>query len=101
MIENIEKRVARCEAYINQMKAVQDDILEQGYEEAVAAQEAENAAMLARLIRNKKLAASDSEMFADRPSDKEAWAAYRQALRDITEQQGFPFEIVWPAQPED
>lgn len=27
------------------------------------------------------------------------WAAYRQALRDITEQAGFPFAMVWPPKP--
>lgn len=27
------------------------------------------------------------------------WRAYRQTLRDITEQPGFPSEIVWPAVP--
>jgi hypothetical protein len=28
-----------------------------------------------------------------------AWATYRQALRDITSQAGFPWEISWPDQP--
>ena len=27
------------------------------------------------------------------------WAIYRQALRDITEQDGFPNEITWPTDP--
>lgn len=27
------------------------------------------------------------------------WATYRQALRDITAQTGFPFEVVWPVAP--
>lgn len=27
------------------------------------------------------------------------WAAYRQALRDITEQAGFPFAVIWPLKP--
>lgn len=31
--------------------------------------------------------------------DKEAWESYRQELRDITSQEGFPFTIVWPTQP--
>lgn len=26
-------------------------------------------------------------------------AAYRQALRDVPEQEGFPFEVVWPTKP--
>lgn len=30
----------------------------------------------------------------------EAWAAYRQALLDITEQTGFPENIAWPAAPQ-
>ena len=28
-----------------------------------------------------------------------AWATYRQALRDLTEQPGFPHAVEWPAQP--
>jgi hypothetical protein len=29
----------------------------------------------------------------------QAWQTYRQALRDITEQPGFPLEVVWPEMP--
>jgi hypothetical protein len=29
----------------------------------------------------------------------EVWAAYRQALRDVPEQEGFPVTIVWPEAP--
>ena len=28
-----------------------------------------------------------------------AWASYRQALRDITEQTGFPHDVTWPTEP--
>ena len=28
-----------------------------------------------------------------------AWATYRQALRDITEQTGFPYSMIWPTKP--
>jgi len=31
---------------------------------------------------------------------KEAWAVYRQSLRDITKQEGYPFNVVWPIPPE-
>ena len=27
------------------------------------------------------------------------WEVYRQALRDITEQEGFPYEVTWPTKP--
>ena len=29
----------------------------------------------------------------------DAWASYRQALRDITAQEGFPYSVIWPAKP--
>ena len=28
-----------------------------------------------------------------------AWASYRQALRDITAQEGFPYNVTWPTKP--
>ena len=28
-----------------------------------------------------------------------AWGSYRQALRDITSQEGFPYSVVWPTKP--
>lgn len=37
---------------------------------------------------------------SDRPvPDKEEWAEYRQELRDITTQEGFPFDVFWPTPP--
>lgn len=56
-------------------------------------------AALARAERNVRLSDSDWTQLADAPVDKEAWAAYRQALRDITGQEGFPLSIDWPIQP--
>ena len=41
----------------------------------------------------------DWTQLADAPVNKEAWATYRQALRDITTQEGFPFNVVFPEQP--
>jgi hypothetical protein len=52
-----------------------------------------------RTKRNKLLAESDWTQVADAPVDKAAWATYRQALRDITEQDGFPKEVNWPIEP--
>jgi hypothetical protein len=60
--------------------------------------EAQKAAE-ARADRNTRLAVSDWTQIADSTADKTAWAAYRQALRDITAQAGFPWTIDWPAQP--
>ena len=44
---------------------------------------AENLQEEIRKIRNSLLAASDWAMAADAPTDKTAWATYRQALRDF------------------
>jgi len=55
----------------------------------------------ARMLRNQLLLLSDYTQLSDAPSsiNKEAWAAYRQELRDITLQEGFPDSIVWPQLP--
>jgi hypothetical protein len=50
--------------------------------------------------RNTKLTESDWTQVADAPVDKSVWATYRQALRDVTSQSGFPWTIDWPTQPE-
>ena len=52
-----------------------------------------------RQSRTQMLKDSDWTQIADSTADKTAWAAYRQALRDITAQAGFPWTIDWPTQP--
>jgi len=49
--------------------------------------------------RNRLLADTDWMALSDNTMTPE-WAAYRQALRDITAQAGFPYSVVWPAKPE-
>jgi hypothetical protein len=51
-----------------------------------------------RYRRNALLTQSDWTQVADVQVDKAIWAEYRQALRDITLQEGFPFDIIWPSQ---
>jgi hypothetical protein len=58
---------------------------------------ADKTAAQVRQERGVKLTASDWTQVADAPVDKAAWAAYRQALRDIPTQAGFPLNVVWPA----
>lgn len=66
--------------------------------EGIAATDSAQAAAV-RSDRNTKLSASDWTQVADAPVDKAAWAAYRQALRDISGQAGFPWTIDWPEMP--
>lgn len=62
--------------------------------------EQEQAAFDAREERNNLLRESDWTQVPDAPVDREAWALYRQALRDITTQEGFPSNVVFPTKPE-
>lgn len=97
-----------------------------GWIEAAAKKELEAAATAVREVRNRLLSESDAAMALDRmglelPDSittttmlkvfkslvevlKNAvsgdWAKYRQALRDIPNQPGFPYEINWPKKPE-
>ena len=52
-----------------------------------------------RTSRTEKLKDCDWTQIADSTADKAAWATYRQALRDITAQSGFPWTITWPESP--
>lgn len=87
----------------------------------------ENKATEIRKLRNKLLEESDKEMVIDRlnlemPDNISAttilsvikkffedlstiknnkWAKYRQELRDITKQEGFPYNIEFPVKPEE
>lgn len=56
----------------------------------------------ARIERNNLLAQSDWTQLPDTPlseAQKTAWSNYRQALRDLPEQPGFPITIAWPDAP--
>ena len=55
----------------------------------------------AREQRNALLADSDWSVLPDAPvADEQAWKDYRQALRDVPQQNGFPTDIDWPMKPE-
>ena len=50
--------------------------------------------------RNRRLTATDWTQLPDVPQTvKDKWSVYRQALRDITKQEGYPKNVVWPEQP--
>ena len=68
-------------------------------EAAYKAQKDAEQASAVRATRKEKLAECDWTQVADAPVDKAVWATYRQALRDITAQEGFPWTITWPDAP--
>lgn len=122
MQENIYKRLAQTEAMAAAQKAETMEVLQAAYKRACEELNEEDAAAFARKIRDKLLNETDSRVALDRfnisvPSGTSftawlsflkslgeiitgAWAIYRQALRDLPEQEGFPFNVTFPAPPE-
>lgn len=114
--QNIYKRLARVEAMANAQKSELMEVLNTAYERACADENAEDAAMFVRKIRNKLLDSSDKEVSLDRLGlDTSSatkfiaslaaifagkWAKYRQALRDLPDQPGFPFDVKFPEPPD-
>ncbi|MGA0447730.1 MAG: tail fiber assembly protein [Pseudohongiellaceae bacterium] len=63
----------------------------------------DKAAANIRSDRNQRLTDSDWTQVPDAVNagiSIDAWASYRQQLRDVTTQPGFPWEVTWPEQPE-
>lgn len=73
------------------------DVVQKTEEEI--AKDNDKKAIKIRDLRNNKLTATDWTQVADAPVDKAAWANYRQALRDIPSQDGFPWNVTWPESP--
>jgi len=65
----------------------------------------ENSHLAIAEVSQKRLTllyASDWTQIPNNPlstAQQEAWATYRQALRDIPNQLGYPFDVIWPTPP--
>ena len=66
--------------------------------EAMATKDAEQAKSV-RASRDAKLAETDWRFRSDL-TPSQGWIDYCQALRDIPSQAGFPWEVIWPEQPD-
>ena len=56
-----------------------------------------------RVTRNRLLTDSDWTQIPNGPltlEQQQAWATYRQELRDVTKQSGCPSNVIWPTKPE-
>jgi hypothetical protein len=63
----------------------------------------EQRAELIRAERHTDLVKTDWTQLTDAPltqTQKDNWALYRQQLRDLTKQPGFPLTVNWPTKPE-
>jgi len=52
-----------------------------------------------RLRRLQLLFVSDYTQLPDFDGDRSPWVSYRQQLRDVPSQPGFPWDVVWPTEP--
>jgi len=59
----------------------------------------DEAAKRVREDRNKRLGETDWTQLVDAPLDATPWVTYRQALRDVPSQPGFPHNVTWPTEP--
>ena len=102
-MQNIDyKRLARQEAMANAQRADLLESMQVAYNRACNENDKDTAAEYARKIRDKLLAECDWTQVTDSPlntAKKATWATYRQALRDIPEQQGFPLNVLFPEKP--
>lgn len=79
---------------------------QQEYQKELEARRLKEVEILSKPIRSERaqlLKDSDLYMILDYPISQEKrseWALYRQALRDITLQPNFPYEVTWPIKPE-
>ena len=72
-------------------------------EQAYTARKNDEAATAVRAERDKLIASCDwmaIKAFEGGTAVSTEWATYRQALRDVSAQAGFPNDITWPTQPE-
>ena len=122
MNNTVEMRLSKLEANMNALRCEFDETIESAYRRACADRDAESAAEYARMLRNKLLNESDKYNTVDRVFRFDLpdtvtmtnivsalsslikgikgigindWSVYRQHLRDITAQDGFPFDIDW------
>lgn len=115
------ERLAKMQKLFEIARAKQPDVLQAAYEMAVSEGNADAAAETARKVRDRLLEESDKEVVLDRlglqvPTGKTftvwldflttlgqalngEWTRYREALRDLPEQGGFPLDIIWPEKP--
>lgn len=91
------EKLVGCPAYIENDEVF--TVVVEPLTEEELQQRTESKAQEVRDTRTKLLAECDWTQLSDAPVDKQAWADYRQALRDITNQAGFPMEVVFPKDP--
>jgi len=96
-IEGAVPELGECEQAVRDKITMVDGVWVQNFTNGLWP--ADQASQYVREKRNALLAETDWMALSDVTMGA-TWAEYRQSLRDITSQVGFPYGIVWPAKPE-
>jgi len=91
----ITQNIAQVDPVLENGQWIQQWLVTEATPEEVS-QRTEGVADSVRAERDQKLAASDWTQLPDVNVDKQKWADYRQKLRDVTDQPGFPLNVIWP-----
>jgi len=91
------QKLAACPPYIDGDWVYTVEVVPLTPEDIAARNEAQAANV--RADRNRRLTDCDWTQLSDAPVDPLPWQTYRQALRDVTEQAGFPSAVIWPEAP--
>lgn len=96
--DQMTEKLVSCPPYVQDGWAYTVEVQPKTQEEMDADRDAE--ASRVRADRNRRLADCDWTQGKDIPdATSTPWAAYRQELRDVPSQAGFPYAVIWPTTP--
>lgn len=96
-VEGYAPPVNECEQLVRSSISKVDGVWAQSF--AVERWPLDQAESYIREKRNNLLSETDWMALSD-VKMSEPWAAYRQELRDVTNQPSFPYNVIWPKKPE-
>jgi len=95
--DEMTEKLSACEPYIDGEWVYTVEVLPLTPEDIEARNEAQ--ANSVRTQRDRLLVECDWTQLPDSPVDPLPWRTYRQELRDVPQQAGFPWAVVWPVSP--
>lgn len=95
--DQMTQQLAACTPYIQGDWVYTVEVVPLTPEDIAARNEAQEASVRAQ--RDQLLLACDWTQLPDSPVDPLPWRTYRQELRDVPQQPGFPWSVVWPTPP--
>ena len=95
--DQMTEKLSACPPYIDGDWVYTVEVVPLTPEDIAARNEAQAANVRAQ--RDQLLLACDWTQLSDSPVDPLPWRTYRQELRDVPQQPGFPWSVVWPTPP--